>query len=168
MPKFITVTTFYEQHPELMKQELGVATRDGHQDMGELWRDQLVGEHFDERARLVFGYQARRKKYLGFKKAMARLGKVEDGGEVDLVFSGLFRRMVLSMSIVAATPNKTTITHFVPSYVSGRPPKPRSPSLRKELLTISPRQEKLLGEAGERGFVRRLGRIRALKVTRTN
>lgn len=165
MAKFIRVTTFYEEHPELIRRELGEATRAGHQAMGELWRDHLALEHFEPRARLVFGYQQRGRRYRGFKKAMARLGKVEDGGESDLVFSGLSRRAV-TRATVNATPNRTVITHFMPSYF-GKRRSLRAPDTREEMLRISARQDKLLGEAGERGFIRRLARIRANKVTQS-
>lgn len=164
MAKFITVTTMYEQHPDLMQKELGVATRAGHQAMGELWKDRLASEHFEARAHFVFGYQQRTARYRSFKKGMARIGKAEDGGETDLVLSGVSRRAA-RRATVAATANRTVITHFMPSYF-GKRRSFRAPDTRKEMLTISPRQAKQLGEAGERGFAQRLAKIRAWKVTR--
>lgn len=166
MTKFITVTTFYEQHPALIAGQHGDATRHGHQAMGELWKGQLASEHFDPRARFIFGYQQRTAKYRKRKIGLARIGKAEDGGMTDLVLTGRSRRLVKNAT-VAATANKTTITHFMPSYF-GKRRSARAPDTRKELLAVSPRQEKLLSEAGARAYRERLRRIPASLVTKTH
>lgn len=165
MAKFITVTTFYEQHPLLVARQHGDATQAGHEAMGLVWKDQLAIEHFDPRARLIFNYQPRTAKWRKFKLAMARLGRAEDGGTTDLVFSGRGRRMVKNAT-VRATANRTTITHFMPVYF-GRPPHPRSPVLRREMTEVSPRQEKILSDAGAIAYRQRLRRIPASLLTRT-
>ena len=165
MPKFITVQTFYEEHPLLIARQHGDATQAGHQAMGELWKGQLAAEHFEPRARFIFGYQQRTAKYRKRKAWLARIGKAEDGGMTDLVLSGTSRRLVKNAT-VAATPNKTTITHFLPNYF-GKRRSARAPDTRKELLTISPRQENLLSVAGERAYLQRLRRIPASLLTKT-
>ena len=165
MTKFITVQTFYEQHPLLIAKQHGDATKAGHQAMGELWKDQLAAEHFDPRARLIFNYQQRTAKYLKRKFWLARVGKAAGGDTADLVLTGTSRRLVKNAT-VRATPNKTTITHFMPSYW-GRPRWPRSPNMRKELTSVSPRQEKLMSDAGAMAYRQRLRRIPASLLTKT-
>lgn len=166
MPKFITVTTFYQQHPGVVARMHGDATREGHRAMGEVWKEDLAIEHFDPRARLIFKYQPRTAKWRKYKKAMAAVGKAEDGGETDLVFSGRARRLVKNAT-VAATANKTTVTHFMPVYF-GRPRWPRSPVLRREMTEVSPRQEQILSRAGMLAYYRRLAKLPAAKTTRTS
>lgn len=166
MAKFITVQTFYEQHPLLIARQHGDATRAGHEAMGNVWKESLASEHFEPRARLIFHYQQRTAKYLKRKAWLSRIGKAEDGGTTDLVLSGLSRRLVKNAT-VRATPNRTVVTHFMPSYF-GRPRWPRSPVLRKEMVEVSPRQEKILSEAGARAYRDRLRRIPASLLTKTN
>lgn len=166
MAKFITVTTFYEQHPLLVARQHGDATRAGHEAMGLVWKERLAIEHFDPRARLIFHYQQRTPKWRKFKVAMARIGKAEDGGTTDLVFRGTSRRLVKNAT-VRATANRTTVTHFMPVYF-GRPPHPRSPILRKEMVEVSPRQEQILSEAGALAYRQRLRRLPASLLTRTS
>lgn len=165
MPKFITVSTFYEEHPLLIARQHGDATQAGHLAMGELWKSQLASEHFDPRARLIFHYQQRTAKYMKRKAWLARIGKAEDAGQTDLVLSGTSRRLVKNAT-VAATPNKTVVTHFMPSYF-GKRRSARAPDTRKEMLAVSPRQEKLLSEAGARAYSERLRRIPASLLVKT-
>lgn len=133
--------------------------------MGDVWHGQLAAEHFEPRARLVFGYQPRTQKYRKRKRWLASIGRAEDGGETDLVLTGTSRRLVHNATI-RATANRTTVTHFMPVYF-GRPPKPSSPVLRDEMTRLSPRQEKILSESGAQTYRQYLRQMRASKVTKT-
>lgn len=159
MAKWITVTTFYKQHPGVVAKEVKQATKEGHLAMGEIWRDQLAPEHFEPNARYVFGYQPRTQKYLKRKRILGETGKAEDGGNTDLVLTGRARRMVRNAT-VTATPNKTTVRHFMPVYF-GRPPRSSSPIMRMEMLRISRRQEKILSKEGADAFRNRMRQINA-------
>lgn len=160
MAKWITVTSFYKQHPGIVAREFHKATQSGHQAMGELWRDELAPEHFLPNARYVFGYQQRTAAWMRRKRRLAEIGKAEDGGNTDLVFSGRARRLVRN-ALVTATPNRTRVRHFMPNYF-GRPPRSTSPVMRIEMLVISRNQEGRLSKVGVVAFRNRLREISAV------
>lgn len=152
--KFVRVDILYEQHPEVLVKELAEACRALHQAMGDKWKDDQAPEHFTPRARWIFQYKQRTLRWRKFKKRMAAKGLAEDGGDTDLVYKGTARRLVHNAS-VNATRAKAVITHYMPRYF-GKPPRPGSPDMRKEMLAISPKMDKELSEVGALAYAKRL------------
>lgn len=160
------IAIFHSAHPDLVRREIRDATREGHREMGVLWAGPLLEEHFTERARLVFGHTPRTPRYLKRKRVLAAIGKVEDGGRVDIVFSGATKRAAMRARFaVRASHDKTEIPITGPAYFPAR--NRRRINMGRELTAVSDRHEKLITEAGEKGFDRRHRAIRAFKVFRT-
>lgn len=166
MPVFLKVESIYTQHPELMVREHKRAVVAGHFAGGRLWAEQLLLEHFQPGARSEFGYFKRKEKYMSKKIRLARLGRVEDGGRQDLVFSGLTRRLArLARNMVKATPTEVDVTVPTPRHIQMRPNRFANRALGLEILAISPRHEKLVTAATSRGFDREHREIKAEKRT---
>lgn len=166
MPVFLKVETFYQQHPDLMVREHKRAIVAGHYAGGRLWAEQLLGEHFEPGARSEFNYFKRKEKYMRKKIRLARLGRVEDGGRRDLVFTGLTRRLArLARNLVRATTTEVKVSIPTPRHIAVRPNRYAGGSLGLELLAISPRHEKLVAAATGRGFDQEHRQIRAVKRT---
>jgi hypothetical protein len=166
MPVFLKVEQIHTQHPDLMVREHKRAVVAGHYAGGRLWAEQLLPEHFEKGARSEFGYFKRKEKYMSKKIRLARLGRVEDGGRQDLVFTGLTRRMArLARNLVSATPREVKVAIPTPRHVSIKPNRYAGGSLGREIIAISPRHEKLVTAATGRGFDREHHAIKAAKRT---
>lgn len=162
----ILVTIFSTDHPDLVKRELREATTAGYRAMGQLWAGPLLEEHFTPQARLKFVHTPRTPAYLRRKRALAAIGIVEDGGEVDIVFSGATRRAAQRAKYaIRASHDKVEIPIVGPNYYPAR--NRRRINLGRELMTVPPSHEKQLSAAATQGFSRRLAQIRATRVFRT-
>lgn len=165
----IRVVTIHEEHPDLVRRELHEVTRTAHYAMGQVWATQLLPEHFQPSATQAFGYQHRTFKHNKHKRALAAIGKAEDGGTSPLVTSGRLRRELLrAKHMIRAFPTRVTIDLVGPNYWKYRR-WPRSPDMVREVLAMSSRHERIVGEAGDRGFEAALRMVRnsrrARKVT---
>jgi hypothetical protein len=170
----IRIESVYDEHPDLSRRELHRVMRAAHRAMGVKWAIELLPEHFEPGAGNVFGYAKRTEKWLRRKERLKAAGRAEGGREDDLVFTGRLRREVLLTARfnINAYPTRVTIRMSGPVYFTLRPRGKGTVRLAREVLSMSRRHERLIGEAGERGFnaelreVRRSRRLR--KVTRTS
>jgi hypothetical protein len=164
----IFVEQFHSQHPELMQREIGRCLAAGHQAMGEVWLDELLEEHFTPAAKTIFQHLPRTIKHVRRKVRMAQVGKVEDGGLVDNVFTGLSRRSMLRAQAsrpVRATSGRTTIQLQVPWYFTLR--RAKGPNKAREVKTISDRHARVLAAASGKAYSRKLKTIQARKTVKT-
>lgn len=104
---------------------------------GKLWQREFLPKHFKSGATSRYGYQHRTIKTVERKRWLASKGKVEDGGNTPLVWSGLMRRSMLGFrQRQAAYPTRVTINLVGPSYLSINY-KPGRPHYAKEILTVN-------------------------------
>jgi hypothetical protein len=162
----IKVVTIHEAHPDLVRRELHEVTRSAHYAMGVVWARELLPEHFHPSATAAFGYQSRTAKHNRRKRALAAIGQVEDGGNSPLVFTGRLRRDLLrAVHMIRAFPTRVTIDLVGPSYWKYRR-RPSSPDMVREVLAMSPRHERIVGQAGDKGFEAALRMVRSARRTR--
>lgn len=162
----IKVVTIHDAHPDLVRRELHEVTRMAHYAMGRVWAEDLLPEHFDPNAASVFGYAPRTAKHNKRKQALAAIGQAEDGGLSPLVVSGDMRRALLrAKHMIRAFPSRVTIDLVGPNYWRYRR-WPRSPDMVREVKAMTPRHERIVGEAGDRGFNAALRMVRNSRRTR--
>jgi hypothetical protein len=139
-----------------------------HKAIGVKYAVDLLPEHFGPGARRMFGYAPRTEKWLRFKENAKRFGRVIGGRQViggrddDLVFTGRLRDQVLLSARfnIQAYPSRVTIRMSGPVYFTLRPRGKGTARLAREVLAMSSRHERLLGDAGDRGFNEELRRVR--------
>lgn len=162
----IRVVTIHDAHPDLVRRELHEVTRAAHFTMGYVWATELLPEHFQPSATQAFGYQQRTAKHNKHKRALAAIGQAQDGGNSPLVVSGRLRRDLLrARHMIRAYPSRVTIDLVGPNYWKYRR-WPGSPDMVREVLAMSPRHEKVVGNAGDRGFDAALRMVRNSRRTR--
>lgn len=168
----IKCVTMHDEHPDLMRRELDQVARTAHHGMGYTWASELLPEHFEPSARSIFGYQPRSRGWLRRKAAAAAAGKIEGNAQTDLVNSGALKRALLrAKHMVRAYPSRVTVDLVGTSYFIARPRRAGAPNLHREVKAMSPRHDRLVGQAGDRGFEAALKMVRASrrarKVTKT-
>lgn len=118
--------------------------------IGRKWLEDYLPLHFHPVAANRYGYTPRTSGTNKKKRRLAERGKVEDGGRLPLVWSGVLRRAMLSHSHrVQAFPTRATIKLIGPSYLSINY-KPGRPNMAREILTVTSDEATKLAEAGER------------------
>jgi hypothetical protein len=180
MPVPIRIVTIHEEHPDLVRRELHEVTRTAMYAMGRTWAVDLLPEHFEPGAGRIFNYQPRQAKYLRKKNMQFELGlrattgqPVVGSGGQDLVYTGRLRDALLrtAKNLVRAFPSRVNIDLVGTEYFTDRPRNLARPNLAKEVRIVSPRHERILGEAADRGFetalraVRRARRARKVTIT---
>jgi len=164
----IKIRTVHEQHPDLTVRQLRTVTKTTHEAIGRHWYERLLPEHFTPWARVAFNHAPRSRKYLRQKMALARSGRVLEGGSMDLVATGTLRRMVLGIApIVKGYPTRATVKVFGPTYFQDRPRSPRKPNMARELKAVSDVHGKRLQTVAEHTFTATLAAVRATKTTTT-
>lgn len=118
--------------------------------IGRKWLEDYLPLHFHPIAPQRYGYAMRTGATKKKKKRLAAAGKVEDGGRLDLVWSGVLKWAMLTHDHrVDAYPTRATIKLIGPSYLSINY-RPGRPNMAREILTVTPDEQKKLAEAGER------------------
>ena len=118
------------------------------------WREALkagwyaVGEYYDAvvqprkfepGAASRYGFQPRTEKYLKRKRrTAAKTWKVKDGGELDLVLSGITRTAVKRRQYPRPFYNRVVVDTPTPNYVQMRPRKAGRPNMGAELASVAP------------------------------
>lgn len=116
---------------------------------GKFWDRRYLRLHFMASAGARYGYQHRTAQTKARKKALAEQGKVQKGGTVDLVHSGLLERSMVRMHAVSATPRQVKIPMPSTSYVSMRPKGSRV-HMAKEILAVAPVEQKAISDRSQR------------------
>jgi hypothetical protein len=174
MPALIIKTT-HEQYPELMKREIGEASRASNRAMAEMWVGaeggfSMLADHFTPTAHYRYGYAQRSRRYLSLKMKAAASGRpmngfpVVDGGRTDLVLSGRLRHMMTAIHpLIKAFPTRATVLLFGPPYFTDRPRDPRRPNMGREVTTVLAYQERALAGRADQAFNEKAQQIRATK-----
>jgi len=161
----IRVVAFHDEYPDIRRRQLNEICRQAHQEIGEYWSEELLPEHFLPSARHIFGYAPRRTQKR--KERLAKVGKVKDGGLVDLVHSGLLRdSLTKRKQLVTAQPSRTIVWLIGPSYFGIRY-KAGRPNLAREVSAMSDRHERLVTDRAERAFNQKLRELRATRIHKT-
>ena len=111
-------------------------------------RSHALPRHFREGNRRRYNHKARTAAYKKQKRRLARRSKVERGGRVDLVYSGLLESLVTRHHIVKAFPTRATINLQGPRYVTMRPKDPTKPFKAREIITVRDDERADLDEVG--------------------
>lgn len=117
------------------------------------WREALkagwyaVGVYYDEvvqprkfeaDAASRYGYQPRTPKYAARKKRLAaKSWRVKEGGQRDIVYSGVTRTAVKRKQYPRAFYQRVTVDTPTPAYVQMRPRRSGRPNLGAELTSVS-------------------------------
>ena len=116
--------------------------------IGEYWQKKFLPFHFTTQAYQRYGYARRAIATLKKKKKLATKGKVEGGGLLPLVHSGVMRRALTGFrQRMSAYPTRVTIHLVGPSYLTTNY-KPGRPHLSKEVLAVSSEEREELTKHG--------------------
>jgi len=143
IPIFITV-----EEPDL----LGImpkATQAANEAGARLWRDRLLPRHFEPEAKRRYGYAPRNAKYIVGKLRAAARGLCQEGGIVDLVYSGQLKEYMTTTGIVRATSRGATATMKGPRYIEISGPAAGHPDMREEILTVLDEEKSEIGHRME-------------------
>jgi hypothetical protein len=106
-----------------------------------VYHDEVVQPRkFQRDAASRYKYQARSPRYVARKKRIAaRSWRVKDGGERELVYSGITRTIVLRRQYPRAFPTRVWVELPTPSYIQMRPRSSRwsMPAMGVELISIA-------------------------------
>jgi hypothetical protein len=112
------------------------ALKAAHEAEGRTWRDRFLKLHFERQGKGRYQYQPRSRRYLIEKAALARIGRCEEGGQADLVLTGLMREYILTTPQIRAYPTRVTITMAGPRYLTMNP-KPPKPNMAREVCAVT-------------------------------
>lgn len=94
-----------------------------HSELGKLWMEKMLPDHFTPQASAKYRYQPRTFRYLVAKAKRLSRGKgnadAKRLGAVDLVYSGQMYRMLTKNAQVIAYPGRATVKMVGPYYIAG-------------------------------------------------
>lgn len=110
----------------------------------EYWYQKFLPGHFNA-AQKQYRLQPRKKPYAAIKKALAEgqqvrgIGRerVQRGGVIDIVRSGITERQARSSGITRATPTRAIVYIRVPHYAAMRRKDPTQPYLPDEITKVT-------------------------------
>lgn len=132
-----------------------------HQAMGAHWHSAILPKHFTQAAQIRYRHQRRQQKYLAYKKALAKRGKVKYYGNVDLVFSGQLEKSLSSFVTVRAFPTRVTVSMNGPRYITMRPYLTAQPDKAREITTVVPEESDALAAVADRVVTEIMNDIKA-------
>jgi hypothetical protein len=140
---FIRVGLLLEGAAAIGRRDLAEMGRQSYAAAAELWLGTMLPNHFRPGASSKYRYRPRTAKYLRTKRRLATIGKVEDGGTQDLVFSGNLRRYLTQRKQrVTRYPTRARVELQGPpgkggtrSYFDIRY-RPGRPNLAQEVITV--------------------------------
>lgn len=115
-----------------------------HRDMGAHWDATYLPMHFRRGAGRRYGYKHRTHKTKKRKERLAERGIVQEGGKVDLVWTGLLKRSMLTSHSIRAYPSRVVINMPTTSYVSSRPRDGKRPNMALEITSVAPSEVTVL------------------------
>ena len=119
MSKFVTIETSGSS-PAISKRAQGRVNKATNYASARFWDRRYLGLHFLPSAASRYKHKSRSKFTEKKKIGLAKLGKVAQGGAVDLVHTGLLKNTVMRPHGIIATASKATVPIATPSYVSAR------------------------------------------------
>lgn len=144
----------------------GIA-REGMRAAGDEWQASFLEFHFAPFAKVKYRYQPRSARYLMRKEMLGRSGgKVERGGRIDLVLSGLLEELVTGhRHITKAFPTRFSVDMFVPSYASRRP-RGNRPNIAAELTATTTAENNRLAKVIDAVTTKLVNELRETQTTR--
>lgn len=148
-------TTVYEKRPlDVVRDAWRDICRNAHQAMGEHWHQNILPDHFTEKARYRYRHKLRSFRYRLRKERLAAAGKpyakggapILMGGKVDNVLTGYMQKQLESSKTIQAFPSRVTIKMFGPRYITMRAYKKDGPDKGKEITTVTNDQRKELAK----------------------
>lgn len=131
--------------PEVSQRRFRQLSRDGYQALGEAWWRRYLPDHFAIYARMKYGFQRRTAKWLKRKLALAAIGRVQDGGRVDLVATGNARELLERDAHIRSTADSCTVEMEAPWYMT-RKLGGRHPDMADEVTRVIDSQVRRLEE----------------------
>lgn len=132
--------------PDVSARKLKEIMREAHRQQAESWHRRYARLHFEPIGRYRYAYQRRSPGYRKQKARLASVGKVEGGGEIDLVHSGLTRRKAMARPLIKALPTRATVQMATPSYVTMHRRRADRPDLAAEILKVVRPEQSRLGQ----------------------
>lgn len=157
----IRVTLRFDRPPDVAVRKWREIMRAAHTDQGEYWHREYLPGHFKPNARFKYRHKRRTRKYLERKRRLAQKGIVQDGGEVDLVYSGLMREL-MSVATIRGSASRATLTMQAPRYVTLNP-QSNQPHKAAEVTRVTQEEAKRLGHVLEESAVKQLNQLKAPK-----
>lgn len=160
----LNILTVYDG-VDLGPRQLGKYTKAAHQEVGYRWQIDMLPRHFTRAARSIYRYKPRSRNYEQKKRRLARLRPdlVKDGGESDLVFTGLTKRLMKRRHQVQAYPSRVTIRMVGPSYLRMRPNKSNHPHKAAEITAVTREEERKLTDIASQTFHRAMLKSRKVR-----
>jgi hypothetical protein len=128
------------------------ALKSAHLAAGRFWQRELLLRHFKPGAKGRYQYQPRARAYIIEKLRLAKVGRVEEGGQVDLVFSGTLRQFMQETGRINAYPTRVTIRMDGPRYIGMVPRNTRQPNKAQEILSITDDERASIREVFQEAF----------------
>ena len=160
IPVVIEVETWGQVGVSIRNQRLLMRT--AHHSAANHWKKKMLKRHFQHRSAKRYGYAQRSGRYLAKKKALARLGKVEMGGRVDLVYTGLLKRSMDANHRITGGPSQATVQLVGPSYLKINYT-PGRPHLANELTTVVVDEREEIADVSAESYADTLDQIRTRK-----
>lgn len=140
---------------EGLKRELPKIMKEAGQEMALDWHRVTLPAAFDPPAKRRHHHRPRSRKYLKRKRALAKKGVVQKGGEADNVFTGITEQSMETLATVRATRGKVTVAMIGPRYIT----KP----VGEEITRLSDSEEARAARVLDREVHARIGRFRQTK-----
>jgi hypothetical protein len=159
----LRVVTTFDPHPDLVRRELHRVRRAAHRAVGVKWAVEMLPLHFGAGARDRYGYTARTAAWNRRKARLKALGQAQGGAGDDLIFRGTLRSQVLMTARfnIRDFPTRVTIRMTGPEYFTLRPRAKHTRRLANEVLLVTARERRELGDTFDQAFNRELRKLRA-------
>jgi len=122
-----------------------------HTKMGDYWQQRVLPRHFTKSARRRYGHKPRSKKWRERKMREAKKGNrgVEGGGEIDNVYTGNMRDLLMSGRLIRAYATRFSVEMFGPRYISMRPFQSNQPDKAAEITKTLPDEAAAMAKIGD-------------------
>lgn len=165
-----------DQATQYSRATLRQIMRDTYYQIGLRWQKRFVPLHFKRGNKSRYNLPKRTKRYLDQKRRYGQRGRdpqgrrVEKGGLVNLVYTGLAERLFTKRHAVKAYPTRATINMHGPRYVTMRPYKSQRHNLGEQVLRVIPEEyddlDQFAGKVLEQNLKRAPTRQRRRRVGR--
>lgn len=162
----LTITMIHDQPPEVSARKTKEWQRHAFGVIGEYWFQHYLPDHFATYAAAKYGYQARTRRYLQRKAALAKAGVAKEGGLVDLILTGDMRDVMIRASQIRAFPTRATVVMQAPLYMTFRP-RGNQPDKQAEVLSVIDSQRRKFDALWGGDYESQLAQFKAPRRTST-
>lgn len=143
------ISTYFEltidKPLDMSKRAWQSALKEAHQTAAELWREEMLPEHYTASAAQRYGYQARSGQYLMRKLRACSRGQAVPG-MLPLVYSGRTRADSMATAVARGFPTRLKVTMQNPRYIEINPRDPKKPRLAAEQVAVTQDELQRLSE----------------------